>query len=1121
MNLYSFGTRRDTLPLYRKCLLIMKATLIFVLIAILQVAARTHAQPLTLNEQHIPLRQLIEKIRQQSGYDFFYDAKLIKTVPPVTIRVKDAPLPEVLTTVLKGQPLTFSIADNAVVIKEAPRESRADAEPVQQPVSGVVRDAEGQPLVGATVRHKGGERNVITDADGQFQFVGLPQDAVLVVSYTGYLSQEIHISGKETVAVILQQQVISMDDVVVVGYGTQRKADVTGAIASVGGTELARAPVANVSSSLAGRVSGVLARNNSGAPGDDEATIQIRGINTTGSAAPLVLVDGVPMDYNLLNVDDIETVTVLKDAAAVAPYGLAGANGVVLVTTKRGKAGNFSFAYNGYYGYQTPTAIPTYLNAFDYASTLNLANANVGNPEPFDAEALEFYRNGSDPDRFPNTDWVGQLVRKHTPMTKHSLSFTGGSERIRFFGSGGYLEQEGVVNTIDYKRYNVTANVDADVTKTTKFLIDVNLVAGASDAPAGVEPASLFSTAKETPSIFPIQYGNGLPAHAVLPSIYDSGYDRERNNVTNLRAEIEQRIPFADGLTLRGVYAYRKVFDTNKTWSLPLTFYGLDGNNDFVPLQTGPNLPTLEQGVDERYAQTIQLYATYKKTVGRHNIDGLVVYENRKGTDGGLSASRINYTVPLDEIGQGSSDRADFDNGGWSAQWAQEGWVYRLNYAFNDRYLLGVSGRYDGHYYFAPGKRYAFFPAFSAGWRISEENFLKDRVDWLSELKLRASHGKSGNLAGSAFQYLTAYGIRSGYVFGGTNPTQVQGIFERAQANPNITWETALKTDVGLDAHFFRNKLSATFDVFFERRSGMLIPPATTVPSEYGIGISEINAGEMEGRGLEFSVDYKHNTSGGLAFQVGGNFSYASNEVVQTFENQATYENPNRRRTGKPWNTRFGLQDDGLYQEADFDGEGNLQEGLPVPTYGRVYPGDIKYSDLNGDGRIDIHDETAIGKPQFPEIVYGINTMLAWKGFDLHALFQGAGNASLYLAGDLAYPFFNGATMAHYQLDYWSPENTDAAFPRLTPAPVTNNEQISSFWIRSGSYLRLKTLELGYSIPQSVLARLAVKQARLSLSGQNLLTFSSFKHIDPEMSQNRARYYFQQKVYTLGLSLNF
>lgn len=1121
MNLYSFGTRHDTLSRYRKCLLIMKATLVFVMVAVLQVTARTHAQPLTLNERNIPLRQLIEKIRQQSGYDFFYDAKLIRAVPPVTIQVRNAPLPEVLTTIFEGQPLTFSIADNAVVIKAAPLAARPVSVSVQQTVSGVVSDAQGQPLAGATVRHKGGGRAVMTDAAGRFQLSGLPPDAVLVVSYTGYLSLEIPTAGRETVDAVLQQQVISMEDVVVVGYGTQRKADVTGAIASVGGAELARAPVANLSSSLAGRVSGVLARSNSGAPGGDEATIRIRGIGTTGSADPLVLVDGVPMDYNLLNVDDIETVTVLKDAAAVAPYGLAGANGVVLVTTKRGKAGSFSFAYNGYYGYQTPTAIPEYLNAYDYAATLNLANANVGNPEPFDSAALELYRNGSDPDRFPNTDWVGQLIRKHTPMTKHSLTFTGGSERIRFFGSGGYLAQEGVVETIDYNRYNVTANVDADVTNTTKFLIDVNLVAGTNNAPAGVEPASLFSTAKETPSIFPIQYSNGLPAHAVLPSIYDSGYDRERNNVTNLRAELEQRIPFADGLTLRGVYAYRKVFDTGKTWNLPLTFYGLDGNNDFVALQTGPNLPTLQQEVDERYAQTIQLYATYKKTLGRHNIDGLVVYENRKGTDGGLSASRINYTVPLDEIGQGSSNRADFDNGGWSARWAQEGWVYRLNYAFNDRYLLGISGRYDGHYYFAPGKRYAFFPAFSAGWRISEEHFLKNQVDWLSELKLRASHGKSGNLAGSAFQYLTAYGSKAGYVFGGANPTQVQGIFEQAQANPNITWETALKTDVGLDAQLFRNKLSTAIDVFFERRSGMLMPPATTVPAEYGIDISEINAGEMESRGLEFSVDYKHNTSGGLAFQVGGNFSYASNKIIQTFETQATYDNPNRRRTGRPLNTRFGLEADGLYQPGDFDSEGNLLSGLPVPSYGRVYPGDIRYRDLSGDGRIDINDETAIGKPQFPEIIYGINTMLAWKGFDLHALFQGAGNTSLYLAGDLAYPFFNGATMAHYQLDYWSPENTDAAFPRLTPAPITNNEQISSFWIRNGSYLRLKTLELGYSIPPSVLARVAVKQARLSLSGQNLLTFSSFKHIDPEMSQNRARYYFQQKVYTLGLSLNF
>ncbi|MGK6352015.1 TonB-dependent receptor [Parapedobacter sp. DT-150] len=1100
----------------------MKLVHIMLLLSAMHVSARMVAQPVTLSEQHIPIGKLFEKVREQTGYDFFYDSRLLRSVKPLSVNFRNTSLEEVMKTCLAGTNLTFSIADRAVVIKATfPGTQGESASSIQQTITGTVRDEEGHPLSGATVRLKGTSTLTVTDADGRYRLSNVGDDATISVSFTGFLEQDLAIAGRNTIDIVLRHQIIEMDDVVVVGYGTQRKADVTGAIAAVEGSELARAPVATVSGTLGGRVAGVIARNNSGRPGADASTVRIRGISTTGNAAPLVLVDGIPMDYNLVNVDDIENLTVLKDAAAVAPYGLAGANGVILVTTKRGKEGRFSFTYNGYYGVQTPTAVPDYLDAYQYATTQNLANANVGNPEPYSEDVLERYRSGSDPDRYPDTDWAGRLIERHTPMTKHTLSFTGGSDKIRFFGSGGYLGQEGVASTITFKRYNVTTNVDADVTKTTKFLIDFNAAATNENAPAAISPDGIFNYAKETPPINPMEFSNGLPAHSILPAIYESGYNRQRDYLLNFRSEIAQTVPFLPGLTLRGVFAYRKGFDTNKTWSLPLTFYGLDSENNFTEQRAGPNLPTLNQEVDEYHAQTIQLYATYKKVIGQHGIDGLVVYENRTGRDASLMAGRINYVVRLDEISQGSSNRADYNNSGSSAKWAQEGWVYRLNYAFKDRYLLGVSGRYDGHYYFAPGKRYAFFPAVSVGWRLSEENFLHERVDWLNELKIRASHGKSGNLAGSAFQYLTAYGLRSGYVFGGASPTQVQGIYEQAQANPNITWETAIKTDVGVDATFLGNRLTAAFDVFYERRSGMLLNPTTAVPAEYGIGISQINAGEMKNRGLEFSLDFKHQTRGGFTVNLGGNFSYASNELVQTFETAATYNSPNRRRTGMPWNTRFGLAAEGLYQVDDFDGEGNLLPGLPVPTYGKVYPGDIRYHDVNGDSVINISDETAIGKPQFPEIIFGLNTHFAWKGFDLNALFQGAGNTSLLLEGELAHPFYNGATMAVYQLDYWTPANPDAPFPRLTPAPVTNNQEISSFWIRNGTYLRLKTLELGYSIPPSALAKLSIRQARIALSGQNLLTFSAFKQVDPELSQNRARYYFQQKVYTVGITLGF
>ncbi|GAA4305441.1 TonB-dependent receptor [Compostibacter hankyongensis] len=1109
---------------------------------------------LSLEIARQPLEAVFRDIEKKTPFHFFYNASSIDIQQLVSLQVSRKSVTWTLLQLSGETGLEFEQINNAFSVRPArpapPRNQAAEARARQQEtaaspqpgaapalpadtlIKGMVTDSRNTPLAGATIQIKGTALGAVTDAKGQFS-LRVPLGATLVFSSVGYEPQTVTLSGKFSTHVALLPNAKGLSEVVVVGYGTQKKTSVTAAVSSVGGDEIVKAPVANVSNTLGGRVSGVLFRQNSGEPGSDADEIHIRGIGTTGNAGPLVVVDGIPMNYNQLNPNEVASITVLKDAAAVAPYGLAGANGVILVTTKRGKAGTFAFNYDGYYGFQQPTAIPEYLDAYGYASALNTANKNVGLPAAYTDEQLQKFRDGSDPDHYPNTDWVHRILNFQAPMTRHTLSFTGGTQKVRIYSNLGYLYQEGVVKVINFKRYNMTVNVDADVTPTTTVSLDINAALTKSHKPGGASGKGIFTDVTEIPPIFPLQYSNGQPAHQMLPSLYESGYNKDKSNIFNGKLQIEQRIPFVPGLSLKGVYAYNKSYHLDKAWQLPLTFYSLDASDQLVPQHAGPPTPTLSEAFGEGQQITMQGYVTYHRTFGKHDISLLGVYENRPAIFDTLTAARINYAVNMDELSLGSSDKNDFDNGGSSAKGAQIGWVYRLSYAYAGKYLAELTGRYDGHYYFAPGKRYAFFPAASLGWLLSEEPFLRDNFSWIDNLKLRGSYGKSGNLAGGPFQYLTAYGLGSSYVFGGTAPYQVQGIFENAQPNPNITWETAKKADIGLDALLWNGKLGFSLDYFREKRSDMLLKPTATVPAEYGIGISQVNAGVMENAGIDFSVTTEQRLTHDLRLNAAFNFTYARNKLIQTFETPATYNNPNRRQTGRPLDTRFGLESLGLYQQSDFDADGNLKEGEAVPTYGPVAPGDIKYADLAGpagpdgkptgpDGKIDINDYTVIGKPLFPEIIFGLNADLSWKGLSLSMLWQGAAGADIYLGNELAYPFFNRAKIAKYQMDYWTPDHTDAAFPRLVPSVTTNNSQESSFWVRNGTYLRLKTLELGYALPPAVLETIKLKSVRVYLSGQNLLTIRQFKYMDPELGDdNRGRYYYQQKVYAFGLNIGF
>ncbi len=1096
----------------------MRLTLLSVFLFCMQLSAKVYSQKdikLSMDVKDVRLSRALDKIEDATGCRFFYNAKEVPLNKLVSVSTNGTQeLTDVLSNLLSSVNLNYRLLSNNVIAITASRDIRFSL------VQGIVTDSKGVPLPGVSIKVKGANTGAVTNAQGHFE-IDAPVDAVLVISYIGFQAQELSVNGKATLNVTLQDEAKGLGEVIVVGYGTQKKVSTTAAVSTLKGKDITQAPVANLNNGIAGRVSGVLAFQGSGEPGVDASVIRVRGIGTTGgNNGPLAIVDGIPRDYSQINPNEIESITVLKDAAAIAPYGLAGANGVLLITTKRGKAGRVDMSFNTWYGFQKPTQYPHYLNSYEFASTLNAANKNAGLPAAYTDEQLQKYKDHSDPDHYPDHDWMREVLDFAAPMNSQSLNLSGGSEKVRFFTALGHLYQQGSVDAINYSRYNVASNVDINATKSTIVSLDIKASLEVTKNPGSQSGTGIYTSVTKNPPLLnqQLQFSNGLPGNGLLPSIYESGYNNVNKNIFFSQLSIEQKIPAIPGLSFKAVGAYDKSDSTTKNWQLPYSIYSLDASDKFVETKAGVPSPQLSQGYQQFINTTLQGYITYNNTFGKHGINALAVTEWRSGKGNKFGASRLNYQVNLDELSLGSSSKTDLDNYGSSNSYKQLGFVYRVGYAYDQKYMVEFSGRYDGHYYFAPGKRFAFFPAFSLGWRLSEESFIKDNYKWIDNLKLRGSYGVSGNLAGAPFQYLSSYGLSSSYGFGGTQFSQVQGVYERSEPNPNITWETAKKSDVGLEGSLWQGKLGFELDFFKERRSDMLVTPNAVVPVEYGIGISQINAGIMDNKGFDFAINTTNTFKNGITVTAGFNFSYAKNKLVQTFENASTLNDPNRRRTGRPLDTQFGLKAIGLFQSQE-------EIDAAPKQFGTVQPGDIRYADINGDKKIDANDETVIGNPAFPQIIYGFTTNVSWKGFDISMLWQGAALSSFQLTNEASNPFFNGAKIFRDQLDYWTPDNRDAKYPIILPAPSTNSQQVSSWWQRNGAYLRLKTAEIGYTIPAGIMSRLRIHSIRFYGAAQNLLTFSAESYLDPEIgvssASKRARYYFQQKVFSFGLNANF
>lgn len=1004
----------------------------------------------------------------------------------------------------------------------------------EKTISGTVSDKGGQPLPGASVIIKGTTIGTQSDFDGNFTLNVADENATLVISYIGFSTKELLIANQTTFNVTLEESAASLDEIVLVGYGTTQKRNLTGAVASLKSEDITRAPVSSTSNALAGRMPGLITKQSSGEPGNDAANISIRGF---GNA--LIIVDGVEQSFNDINPNEIENISILKDASA-AIYGARAGNGVVLITTKKGKFGKPKLTLRTSTTMQSPTMYPEPMNAGQYAEVLREAQLNAGrNNTTYSEEDVALFYSGASPETHPNTDWYGETYRNWSPMTNHELSLSGGTENTKYFGFLGYLDQEGLIRSGDnkFKRYNVRLNLETDITDNLTASFNLSGIFGELQRPNqwGLSfYRSVYDALPTVASSFPDEtktpyqgFGNFNPL--AISDIDKSGYTNVYTNNLVGGLVLEYDFPTVEGLSMKGQANYKQITTENKSWSKEYETYNYNAETDVYTFNGNQNGPTkLTRNYNKHRTLTGQLSLNYDRTFDNdHTFKGLVLLETidiknswfNAGRQGFTTTTAIDYLFAGDTEGQTAN--------GSATEAGRSSLVGRVNYNYKGKYFLEGIMRYDGSANFASAERWGLFPSVSAAWRISEEPFFKDNVKTLSNLKIRTSIGNTGRDNTGQFQYITGYQLGGAYAIGGD---VVTGINTTGLANPNITWESMTTYNAGLDFSLFNNKLYSQVDVFYRLREGILATRGGSLPNTFGAALPAENINSQDNRGYEFVLGYKGSIKD-FKFDISGNFTKSRAKWVDF--NEAEFTDPDDIRilqqTGRWTDVFIGYVTDGLFTsqdeidnyDLDQDGNGNSS----------VFPGDIKYVDLNGDGVLDNKDRKEIGKGATPLISYGLNLSASYKGISLDILLQGAADFNMTLSQ------FDQLSLRNYPEvmfnNRWTPENNDAnaLFARQALNSQNNkNRNPSTFYMKDASYLRVKNISIGYDFPSELMEAIKIDNLRVFLSGTNLFTFSELNKydLDPEalaVGGNQARrsgwYYPQQRTISMGLEVKF
>lgn len=990
-------------------------------------------------------------------------------------------------------------------------------------VTGTVISADdGAPLPGVNIVVKGTVTGTSTDLEGQYRLDAPSAGDTLVFSFVGYQVQEAPIDGRAVINVSMQLADVGIGEIVVVGYGTQRRETLTGSVSAVSGDKLEKAPSINLANTLSGRLPGIVTINTSGEPGYDGATIRIRGNNTLGDNSPLIVIDGVPDrsgGLDRLNPRDIESVSILKDASA-AIYGSRAANGVILITTKRGRIGKPRFTLDFNQGVNQPTRIPEMADAATYVTMLNELNEYRGLPPAYSEEEIDNYRNSTDPWLYPNTDWFDETLKPYSMQTRASASVSGGTDAVKYYISFGGLTEDGYYrnSATRYDQYDFRSNIDGRITEALTLSFDVSGRLEDRNFPTQSAGATFRMLMRGKPHL-PAYWPNGLPGpdiengqNPVVTGTDVTGYDQDDRYYFQSNLKLAIDVPSIEGLSFTGNVAIDQFARDRKFWNTPWLLYSWDyetydaeGNPVLNGASRGPTEPELRQWSETGRDILTNFVGNFQRDMSNFSYSALLGVEYQKETFSGFTAYRRNFVSDqIDQLFAGGRDLQDLS--GSATAGSRLNFFSRLNFDYQSKYLLEFVGRYDGSYIFPKGERFGFFPAVSAGWRLTQENWFRNAVGFIDELKLRVSWGQTGNDRIDPYQFLGTYAFGGGNVFDNTN---VPSLFQTRIPNPNITWEVANQFDVGIEAAFLNNRVFLEVDYFNNLRTDILHFRNASVPQTSGLSLPRENIGEVASTGFDGSVTYSHNTGSKFQFEATLNLGYADNEIKYWDEPPGAPEW--QRSTGAPMNTGLFYQAIGVFSDqAEVDS---------YPHWEGARPGDLIFEDVNGDGVINADDRVRINKTDQPKWNGGINLSASYGAFDLSMLFQGAAGAVQYIqtqSGDF------GNYFKEYADQRWTPENPDAegprAFQREEEYWIANR---NTYFLRNTNYLRLKSLEVGFNLPVRLTERFGLEHLRVYMGGFNLLTWDKFKLMDPEARNESGSYYPQKRVFNLGITTAF
>ncbi|MEX6686760.1 TonB-dependent receptor [Danxiaibacter flavus] len=1087
----------DHLPQKRqvvKILLLMKLVMFLLTVVCLQAYSKGISQEkISISVEKKNLKEVLAIIQQKSAYRILYNDNIVGNDWQVTLSLKDANVAEVLEKVLANTSLNYKLLDNNLIVISQ------SAYVARNVIKGSVADDKGNPLAGVSVTIKNSQRGVVSSADGLFSIEADKGD-ILEFSLIGHKTVTIEIKNDNDLAVTLAQEAASLNDIIVVGYGTQKKGDLTGSVGVVKTEQALKSrPATNVQELFAGSVPGLNVTKSSGAVGSG-GSLNIRGVSTIGgSSGVLVLIDGTPGNIYTLNPNDIESVSVLKDAASAAIYGSRAANGVLLITTKTGKGVINSkpvVEVASSVGLQSPQFRLDFVGAADYMKLWDQALVNDGKDPLYGEQGLADLKAG----KYADNKWYKEIYKKSTIINNNYMSVSGKADYITYRISGSYDYQDGTLPNNNYNRYIIRPDLSIKLAKNLTLGANVQYTETKINQPQGGTEIWQTQSARVSPISFIYnkqgQYGAGSAmAGNPIAGVNEGGYNLQK--VKELLNIFDLTYTPVKNLNLKGSFSSYS-FDSRTTNKVnTYNLYNDDGTIYSVQNQVN----SLSEASGNNRRNMLQLTADYGVQVNRHSIKALVGYSQEYYKQTSFSASRDN--MPFDGIDVLDVGIANKQNNGTASDVAIQSVFGRINYDYDGKYLLQVNARGDGSSRFAPGHRWGYFPSFSAGWNMHREKFLSD-VKWLSQLKLRASWGTLGDAEKVAY-YPTAAVLAFSPNIYAFNGAIVPGAWNNVAVNPNITWEKAEVTNFGVDAGFFKQKLQVTVEYFINKRSNILYQ--APVPTEFGLPAPLSNLLKMQNKGLDASVSY-NDRSGNFYWGIDANASFSRNKVLDLHGTGPWIGGSTYTAEGLPYNLPYGLQAVGLFQ-SDADVAKNPSQGT------NVFAGNIQYKNQNGDNQIDGSDRIILNKNVVP-INYGSNLSFGWKNIDLSMNLYGVYNQYRYMQGYEGWAFYLSQNARPMHMDAWTPQNPNASYPRLSIQYTSNDTKYSSYWLRKASYLKLQNLQVGYTLPRQVLSKMHVNYVRFYVSAQNLATLTNYPGFDPE-----GNYYPISRTVSFGVNLKF